>query len=131
MGFSFIATGHSSADNYIAYAFFALYRLYLESGNEFFKDAAILVENASKLCTDYDGRMGFRYPAMMPEATTVSDFAFKSVGTWLPWSSIANIEPILQTKVAFGSYDIEGIALSTEEQLSALDTYGMGGKRSE
>ena len=131
MGFSIIATGHSSADNYIAYAFFALYRLYLESGNEFFKDAAILVENASKLCTDYDGRMGFRYPAMMPEATTVSDFAFKSVGTWLPWSSIANIEPILQTKVAFGSYDIEGIALSTEEQLSALDTYGMGGKRSE
>lgn len=131
MGFSFIATGHSSADNYIAYAFFALYRLYLESGNEFFKDAAILVENATKLCTDYDGRMGFKYPAMMPEATTISDFAFKSVGTWLPWSSIANIEPILQTKVAFGSYDIEGIALSSDEQLSALETYGMGGKRSE
>lgn len=131
MGFSFIATGHSSADNYIAYAFFALYRLYLESGNEFFKDAAILVENATKLCTDYDGRMGFKYPAMMPEATTISDFAFKSVGTWLPWSSIANIEPILQTKVAFGSYDIEGITLSSDEQLSALETYGMGGKRSE
>lgn len=129
MGFSFIATGHSSADNYIAYAFYQIYRLYVETGNEFYRNAALIVENASKHCTDYDGRMGFKYRALMPEATTIADFAFRSVGTWLPWSTIANIEPIINMKKTFGSYDIESLNMSINEQLDALEAYGMGGER--
>jgi len=127
MGFSFIATGHSSADNYAAYTYFALYKLYLETEDVFFKTAALLIENCTKLCTDYDGRMGFKYAAMMPEATKVADFDFASVGTWLPWSGIANIEPIIDFKTAFGSYDIESLSLSLADQKARLANYGVGG----
>lgn len=129
MGFSFIATGHSSADNYIAYIFYQIYRLYLETDNEFYRLASLVVENASKYCTDYDGRMAFKYPALMPEATTIADFAFKSVGTWLPWSSIANIEPIINMKKTFGEYDIKSLTMSIEEQKNAIESYGVGGER--
>ncbi len=129
IGFSFIATGHSSADNYAAYIFFALYRLYLESGDDFYFDAALLIENASKLSNDYDGRMGFKYRAMGPEATTVADFNFASVGTWLPWSGIANIEPIIHFKTCFGTYSIEDLTMDLGEQKAALEAYGMGGKQ--
>ncbi len=128
IGFSFIATGHSSADNYAAYIFFALYRMYLETGDDFYRSAALLIENATKLSNDYDGRMGFKYRALGPEATTVADFNFSSVGTWLPWSGIANIEPIIQFKSCFGTYSIESLTMSEEEQINALEAYGLGGK---
>lgn len=38
----------------------------------------------------------------MPEATNVADLAFRSVSLWLPWASIANIEPIVNLEEAFG-----------------------------
>lgn len=127
IGFSVIATGHSGADNYSAYAFYELYKLYLLTDNEFYKDSALLLQIDTKLSTDYDGRIGYKYKAMMPEATNVADFAFKSVGTWLPWSGIANIEPIVNLYETFGEMDILDLEQSVEEQKQQLKKYGCGG----
>lgn len=127
IGFSVIATGHSGADNYSAYAFYEMYKMYLFTGNAFYRNAALLLQIDTKLSTDYDGRVGYAYRAMMPEATNVADFAFKSVKTWLPWSGVANIEPIGNLWETFGVYNIQDITLSEAEQLELINSYGCGG----
>lgn len=127
IGYSVIATGHSGADNYSAYAFYEMYKMYLFTENEFYRKCALLLQIDTKLSTDYDGRVGYKYQAMMPEATNVADFAFKSVETWLPWSGVANVEPIANLYETFGVYNIQDIKLSVEEQLEILEQYGCGG----
>lgn len=104
-GFSIIATGHSGADNFIAYMFYEMYKLYIKTGNELYLHMAKLLQNNTKLNTDFDGRMNYKYRAFMPEATNVADLAFRSVSLWLPWASIANIEPIVNLEEAFGKKD--------------------------
>lgn len=126
-GFSFIATGHSSADNYAAYIYYELFNLYVLSGDEVFKDLSYFIQNNTKLSSDYDGRMGFKYRALMPEATIVAEFDFASVGTWLPWSSIANVEPITNMIKTYGNSDVKTISSDLNELRSQLDNYGIGG----
>ena len=128
IGFSIIATGHSSADNYSAYTYFETYRLYLLTGNEFYKNAALLLQNNTKLSTDYDGRLGYKYKAMMPEATRVSDFRFTSTNTWLPWSGVANIEPMIDFFDAFSTKDIYKLKDDFNTQKNKIKAYGCGGK---
>lgn len=127
IGYSVIATGHSGADNYSAYAFYEMYKLYVLTGNEFYKQAALLLQVDTKLSTDYDGRVGYKYKAMMPEATNVADFAFKSVETWLPWSGVANIEPIVNLQETFGATDILEITADIQTLREMLNNYGCGG----
>ena len=128
IGFSLIATGHGGADNYSAYTYFETYKLYLLTGKEFYKNAALLLQNDTKLSSDYDGTLGYKYRALTPEATTVSDFTFATVGTWLTWQGIANIEPIVDCMDAFGTGDIYKIQGSFNEQLVKINDFGCGGK---
>ncbi len=128
IGFSVIATGHSGADNCSAFSFYEMYKLYVQTGDSFFLNAALLLENDTKLSTDYDGKLGYKYPAMMPEATNVSEFNFTSVGTWLPWSGIANIDPIVHLQETFGQMDISDITADADALKAALEAYGVGGK---
>ncbi len=128
IGFSLIATGHSGADNCSAFSFYEMYKLYVLTGEEFFLNAALLLENETKLSTDYDGKLGYKYRAMMPEATNVSEFSFASVGTWLPWSGIANIDPIVHLQETFGKMDISGLSGDLQALQEALENYGVGGK---
>lgn len=106
IGFSVIATGHSGADNFIAYIYYEMYRLYEKTHNLIYYHMAHFLQNNTKLCTDYDGRMGYKYRAFMPEATNVADWAFRSVSLWLPWSTIANIEPIIKMEERYGVRDV-------------------------
>ena len=108
-GFSIISTGHSGADNFIAYLYYEMYKLYVTTGKDTYRDMALFLQNNTKSCTDFDGRMGYKYRAFMPEATNIADLAFRSVGLWLPWSGIANIEPIAQMEETFGESDIRRI----------------------
>lgn len=126
-GFSMIATGHSGADNYAAYIYYELFNLYVLTGETFYKDTSYFIQNNTKLSNDYDGRMGFAYKALMPEATTVSDFDFKSVGTWLPWSSIANVEPIVNMEKTYGNNDVSKITDDIDTLKTKLESYGVGG----
>jgi len=127
IGFSVIATGHSGADNCSAYMFYEMYKLYVHTGDSFFLNAALLLENDTKLSTDYDGSMGFKYRAMMPEASNVSEFSFGTVGTWLPWSGIANIEPISNLEETFGQMDISDLTQDLATLRQMLEEYGCGG----
>ncbi len=127
IGFSMIATGHSGADNCSAFSFYEMYKLYVHTGDSFFLNAALVLENDTKLSTDYDGKQGYKYPAMMPEATNVSEFSFASVGTWLPWSGIANIDPIVHLQETFGHMDIDDLSTDLDTLKAALEAYGVGG----
>ena len=129
IGFSFILNGNKcSADNYASYISYAVYKLYVMTGDEFYKNAAILVQNATKMSSDYDGRMGFRYRALCPEATRIADFSFNSVGTWLPWCTAAAIEPLVNMYETFGEMNIEDIESDLATQKYQLAIYGDGGK---
>lgn len=112
LGFSIIATGHSGADNFISYMCHEMFRLYVKTGNETYRQMASFLLNNTKLNTDYDGRMGYKYRAFMPEATSVADFAFRSVSLWLPWSSIANIDPLVKLIDEYGTMDVDFIDIN-------------------
>ena len=127
-GFSLISTGHSGADNYLSFTFFGMFRLYVKTGNEQYLHMARFLQNNTKLNSDYDGRLGYRYRAFMPEATNVADFAFRSVGAWLPWSSIANIEPIVNLEEAFGCNDLMQLTDPLPVLQEKLHHYGSGGR---
>ncbi len=127
-GFSLISTGHSGADNYLSFTFFGMFRLYVKTGNELYLHMARFLQNNTKLNSDYDGRLGYHYRAFMPEATNVADFAFRSVGAWLPWSSIANIEPIVQLEEAFGCSDLMQLKDSLPVLQEKLRHYGSGAR---
>ncbi len=128
LGFSIISTGHSGADNFIAYMFYEMYKLYVKTGNKTYLHMAKVLQNDTKLNTDFDGRMEYKYRAFMPEATNVADWAFRSVSLWLPWASIANIEPIIHLEEAFGQKDILKINKTLPELRKQLSAYGVGGK---
>lgn len=107
IGFSVIATGHGASDNFSSYVWYDLYKIYEDTDDDFFKKTAILIQNVSKLNTDFNGIHGFAYRALTPEATRVSDFSYQSVNVWLPWQSIANINPITYFYDEYGSFTIE------------------------
>lgn len=127
-GFSVISTGHSGADNFISYLCYEMYKLYVKTGKELYLDMAVLLQNNTKSNTDFDGRMGYKYAAFMPEATNVADWAFRSVSVWLPWASIANIEPLVCLEEAFGKKDIRQLRGSLPQLRARLAAYGVGGK---
>lgn len=127
-GFSLIATGHSGADNFMAFAYYEVYKLYVATGCRAFREMALFLQNHTKQCTDFDGRLGYRYRAFMPEATTVADFSFRSVGLWLPWSGVANVEPVVQMRDTFGSSDIARLADRLPRLRRQLRAYGCGGR---
>lgn len=127
-GFSIIATGHSAADNFSAYMYFEMYKLYIYTGDDFYLHAAEFLQNNTKLSTDYKGEHGWKYRAMGPEASVVCEFSFGTVGVWLPWSGIANIEPIANMRSAFGNADIAKITADRAALAQALAAYGNGGR---
>ena len=80
------------------------------------------------MSSDYDGRMGFKYRALCPEATRIADFSFNSVGTWLPWCGIAAIEPLANLYETFHEMNIEDITSDLSSLKYQLAIYGDGGK---
>ncbi len=127
-GFSIIATGHSAADNFSAYMYFEMYKLYIYTGDAFYLHAAQFLQNNTKLSTDYKGEHGWKYRAMGPEASVVCEFSFGTVGVWLPWSGIANIEPVANMRLAFGNADIANITADRAALAETLAAYGNGGR---
>lgn len=128
LGFSLIATGHSAADVYISCLFYELYKLYVKTGNEQYRDMALFVENDTKQSADYDGRLHYKYRAFMTEATNIANLGYWSVNLWLPWCSIVTIDPILRLKDTFGVMNIEDISLPMSTLRERLASEGSGGR---
>ncbi|MGI6734872.1 MAG: hypothetical protein ACOX3C_01630 [Bacilli bacterium] len=115
MGTSIIATGHAGVDGFACYMWYDIFKVYQLTGCEMYKKAAITLQNAVKLFTDYDGSKDWTYPCLMVEACQVMDFLFKPTNKdgslWLPWCGVAQINPIMYTYLDFGVYQLEDVVL--------------------
>jgi len=115
IGFSIIATGHGAADNFSSFIWYELYRVYELAQIDYFKEVAILLQHNCKGSTDYNGEFGYLYNAMCPEASRVSDFSFIGVKVWLPWCSIANVQPIINLYHDHQVWQIEDIGTTVND----------------
>ena len=134
-GLSYICIGGTSLDNYAAYIYYELFRIYILTGKSVYLDMAEFIQENTKGTMDYDGSLGYAYPSLTPEATTIYSFGWSSAkddndveGVWLPWQSAANAEPIMKMMETFGNPDV-GTFRSTEISAlrETLASYGVGG----
>ena len=105
--------------------------MYVLTGDEDYRDAAIFLQLNTKQTTNWDGRLGYAQKGFSPEATQAANFNYTTVdapGIWLPWLTDANIRPITDAKNIFGVSDYRNMTDSREVQLANLMAYGQGGK---
>lgn len=108
-GQSLIATGHSHADVFMAYCAFDFYRLYLLTDDRHYLRIAKLLLHNTKQTTDWSGKLGHTYPGLVEESGEFVMQYHRGLGKWLPWCTIAEIEPQTRLKEWFGSMDIDEI----------------------
>ena len=109
VGLSLIAAGHSGADTYMAAAPFLFYRLFLLTSDSHYRDMARLLLHDTKQMLDWDGTLGYAFPGLQTEALGLASPRGHGVTHWLPWLTVAQLEPILRLHQVFGSDDIDEI----------------------
>ena len=135
-GLSHILCNGSSVDNYAAYIYYELFRLYILTGESVYFDMAEFIQQNTKSTMDWDGVLGYYYKSLVPEASIIWGGSYQSAkddqnlqGVWLPWQSVANAEPIAKMYDTFGSGDVLTYKNSSLSSLrSTLNSYGVGGK---
>lgn len=120
-GLSLIATGHSGADAFMAYYPFQFYRLYLYTGDDHFRDVARVLLYNTKQTIDLNGSLGYAARGLQTEAMTITVPRGHSVRVWLPWLTVAAIDPLVQMKDTFGAFSIEEIERRPVQDLKKLN----------
>ncbi|WP_158621346.1 hypothetical protein [Streptomyces triticirhizae] len=116
LGLSLIAAGHSGMDNWITYEGANFYRLHLFTGDEHYREVARLLTGTAHRTTQYPGNdLGYGEDGRCEEAISLTDMTYSGVGTWPPWVTVAQVEPLSQLQDIFGEMDIETI----EDRLGA------------
>ena len=129
-GYSFITAGAGGTDNYNAFIYYELFKLYLLTKDSFYLQAAKILERNTKSPMDLDGTKGYAHRALLLEATTLYKMTFSSVSSWLPWCGVATSQPMVNFYQTFGKYNISEVEQkSNSELLNALDKVGAGGKK--
>jgi hypothetical protein len=126
-GSSFITSGMNGLDNYAAVIYYHLFRLYVITGETVYFHQAEFMQQNSKSLMDWDGKLGYPYRSILPEATTIDDFRFHSAmddrgveGVWLPWQSVVNAAPICDMMLTFGQADVAELAKTPVAELYQL-----------
>ena len=128
-GLSFISSDHSGFDNFMAYTYFDFYRLYVWTGDVFFRDFALFIQNCTKRTMNYNGHMGYTSPGLAPEAMALCDFRVfmagqgrnGETGVWLPWCSMSCLEPVTRMTKVFGTpYVDEADGIPREQRLAMI-----------
>lgn len=135
-GLSYICCNGTSLDNYAAYIYYQLFRLYIYSNEKVYYDMAEFIQQNTKSTMDWDGTLNYPYKSLTPEASTIYSFGYNSAldddgvaGVWLPWQSAANAEPIAKMYDTFNETDVKALKdYSNEELNEILLNYGVGGK---
>jgi hypothetical protein len=130
-GMSFIAVGSNGMDNFMAYTYYALFRLYVFTGEKTYLRQAEFIQQNTKSTMDFDGALGYRFKSLVAEATTIYAFGFACAddGLSMPWSLAANAEPIAKMLTAFGDGDVMTYRNTPLAELRAtLEAVGVGGK---
>ncbi len=105
-GLSLISTGHSHADVMMAYCPFDFYRLYELTDDTFYKDFALFLLHNTKQTMDWSGTRGYAYRGILEESGEVALQYHNGLGRWLPWCTIAQIEPLMRFEEWYGEMDI-------------------------
>jgi hypothetical protein len=122
LGLSLIAAGHSGIDNWISYESANFYRLYLFTEDRHYLDIAKFLTSTSLRTTQYPGNnLGYAFDGLVEEAISLSDLFLSGTNVWLPWSTVAQVEPLARLEDIFGSADlnqIEALPLAQRQQLN-------------
>jgi hypothetical protein len=123
-GSSFITSEMDGIDNFAAVVYYHLFKLYIITGDPIYFYQAEFMQQNSKSTMDWDGKLGYAYKSLVPEATSIDEFMFFSagddhgvMGVWLPWQSVANATPIIDMKLTFGVSDVADLADKSVEEL--------------
>lgn len=130
-GLSIIHSGKSGIDVFAAYCYYEMFKLYVYTGNHFYYDFAVLLQNNTKQFVNIDGSLPYGKNGLINEATNIANQYYESsVDTCLTWCNIAMIEPISLMDNAFGVKTVEDAkALGTSALIKMLKEYGAGGKK--
>ena len=102
-----IATGHSAADLFLAYASLSYARLSIDTGDTHYAEVARLLQANTAQFVDVNGSLGYATPGLCVEAfSLVGGRRGRSVGTWLPWCTSAILEPMARCREVFGTIDV-------------------------
>jgi len=104
VGASAIATGQSGADNFMAIAVWDYFRLYQLTQDEYYYNFAQFLQQSTKQIIDIDGSLGYGHRGLMNEAVTFAPPRGHGVSKWLPWLTVAILEPMVLLKNEFGSF---------------------------
>ena len=127
LGLSAVTT-NSDPDVCAAYLPFEYFRLYILTGKEIYLDMAKFLQNDTKLTTDYDGRMGYKYPILGQESFGgVGSLVYGGPQVWLAWQGGAHMIPIVDLENTFGVKDLFEIDKPLPELRKKLKAYGIGG----
>jgi hypothetical protein len=125
----------TAVDNYAAYIYYQLFRLYVYTGKEVYYKMSEFIQQNTKSTMDWDGSLNYPYKSLVAEASTIYTFSYSAAkdiygtqGIWLPWQSVANAEPIAKMMDTFGVADVLDLKnVSLEELRTTLYKYGVGG----
>eukprot|EP00040_Diaphanoeca_grandis_P033358 m.204228 g.204228 ORF g.204228 m.204228 type:complete len:730 (-) comp32881_c2_seq5:150-2339(-) len=106
LGLSLIAAGQSGADNFMAITVYNFYQLFLITNDSHFYDFAHFLERSTKQVLDWDGTLGYEYRGLMNEAVTLAPRRGHGVAKWLPWLTVAILDPMAKMEDAFGSVSL-------------------------
>lgn len=110
LALSLIATGGSGTDNWLTYEGANFYRLSLLTGDPHYADVARVLTSTAYRTTEYQGNpLGYDQPGLLEEAMSVVDLDYNGTNVWLPWCTVAQIEPLATLQDIFGSMDIDTI----------------------
>ena len=131
-GMSFIGCNSGSGvDNYIAYIYYELFRVYILTGEKTYLRQAEFIQQNTKSIMNWDGTLGYKYKSLVAEASSISGFNYGSAsdGAWVTWSSVANAEPIAKMYNSFGRADVAYFKnVDIEILREQLNNVGCGGK---
>lgn len=128
-GLSIIHTGKSGIDVFAAYCYYDMFKLYVHTGNRFYYDFAVLLQNNTKQFVNIDSSLPYGKNGLINEATNIANQYYESsVDTCLTWCNIAMIDPIVVMEDVFGVKTVEEAdKLGTDALAKMLEEYGAGG----
>ena len=126
LGMSIVSIASIYYDTCASYLPYEFFKLYILSGNEIYLKMAKFLQNDTKLSTDYDGRLGYRYPILSGEGFSAG-FILDGPMVWLSWQGGAQMIPIVDLENTFGVKDLFKIDKPLTQLRKTLKRYGIGG----
>ena len=120
IGLSIIGLYGTNIDTFLACQYTEMFKQYIRTDDDTYLMFAEMLQNNTKLTTDYSGELDYLYKGFACEASNCHNFRYYTAeeGVWLPWISVAMIEPISEMKNKIGVSSInDALSAFTREQI--------------